>query len=95
VGSPEHGELTGILPLKQEWEGGTSLQPTTQERTMADLINKAVEISLNGGEMNDVWNALHAQYAQFGDPMEVHADVLDGADEKIREMFAMDTPDMF
>lgn len=54
---------------------------------MADLINQAVEISLNGGDMDAVWAALHHRYAEFGDPIEVHCDVLDGADAKIREIY--------
>ena len=54
---------------------------------MADLIARAVEISLNGGEMGDVWNALNSQYSQFGDPAEVHMDVLDGADAEIKKIY--------
>jgi|AntRauTorcE11897_2_1112592.scaffolds.fasta_scaffold03089_12 hypothetical protein len=54
---------------------------------MADLITRAVEISINGGEMNDVWNALHKEYGQFGNPHDVHALVLDGADAEIRKIY--------
>ena len=54
---------------------------------MADLITRAVEISINGGGMDDVWNALHSEYNQFGDPLDVHCDVLDGADAEIRKIY--------
>lgn len=54
---------------------------------MTDLIDRAVEIWMNGGEMDDVWVALNGQYAQFGDPVEVHMEVLDGADAKLREIY--------
>lgn len=54
---------------------------------MADLINRAVEISLNGGEMDDVWAALNKEYSQFGDPVEVHMEVLDGADAEIQKIY--------
>lgn len=54
---------------------------------MADLIARAVDIAINGGDENAVWNCLHSEYSKFGDPVDVHVAVLDGADAKIKEIY--------
>ncbi len=54
---------------------------------MEYLIERAVGICFDGGTIDIVWNCLNHLYAQHGDPMVVHAAVLDGADKVVRGIF--------
>jgi len=54
---------------------------------MDELIARAVKIGLETGSERDIWLALSDEYAQYGDPSEIHAKVLEEANKQITSQY--------